>query len=310
MNRCLRSTRRYGGFGLIELMIGMVLGLLVTGAAISLFLSNQQTYRTTEGLGRVQENLRTAYELMARDLRVAGGNACNEQPTNFTNALTNGTGEWWGQLASAGWNGAVKGYAATVDFDTGGPAFGTSKGNRLSGSAAIQLFSSGDAVANVADDSGGAFTLNTPNHGFVNGDVLMVCNTNYSAIFNTTGVAGTSVAHPTSISYTANATVSRFNPVRWYIAYNSSGGTSLYRSRVYAGSERQEEVADGVSALVLQYLVNGASDYVDAAAVSDWSLVSAVRVTLTVASSDKVGTDGKALARTSTNVVELRNRNT
>ena len=32
-----------GGFGLIELMIAMVLGLLVLGAAIAVFQSNQRT---------------------------------------------------------------------------------------------------------------------------------------------------------------------------------------------------------------------------------------------------------------------------
>ena len=46
-----RATR---GFSLIEMMIAMVLGLLVVGAAIGIFVSNQQAYRATEGLGRVQ----------------------------------------------------------------------------------------------------------------------------------------------------------------------------------------------------------------------------------------------------------------
>lgn len=305
----MQGARRSGGFGLIELMIAMLLGLIVTGAAIGIFLSNQQTYRATEGLGRVQENLRTAYELMARDLRVAGGNACNELPANFKNRLTSGAGEWWGQLASADWSRALKGYAGTAGFDAGGPAFGTAEGKRLSGSAAVEVFSGGDAVASVSDDGGSTFTLNTSDHGFVSGDVLMVCDTNNSAIFNATAVSGTRISHPASISYAANATVSRFNAVRWYVAHNGNGGTSLYRSRVYAGSERQEEVADNVSALDLQYLVDGASGYVDATKVTDWSSVLAIRVTLTIASPDKVGTDGKVLTRTSTHVVELRNRN-
>jgi type IV pilus assembly protein PilW len=309
MKRSMQSARRSGGFSLIELMIGMLLGLIVTGAAIAIFLSNQQTYRATEGLGRVQENLRTAYELMAQDLRAAGGNTCNELPANFKNKLTSGTSEWWGTLASADWSSAIKGYASTVGFDVGGPAFGTSEGQRLSGSAAIELFSGGDVAASVAADSGSVFTLNSSSHGFVSGDVLLVCDTNNSAIFNATTVSGTSVTHTTSISYSANATMSRFNAVRWYIAYNGNSGTSLYRSRVYAGSERQEEIADNVSALDLQYLVDGGTEYEDAAEVTDWSTVLAIRVTLSITSPDKVGTDGKVLTRTSTHVVELRNRN-
>ncbi|MFP3416601.1 prepilin-type N-terminal cleavage/methylation domain-containing protein, partial [Bacillus sp. SIMBA_074] len=57
-----RSGRRLGrqqGFSLIELMIALVLGLLVVGAAIGIFLSNRQTYQATEGVGRAQEGVRT-----------------------------------------------------------------------------------------------------------------------------------------------------------------------------------------------------------------------------------------------------------
>ena len=42
------------GLTLVELMIAMMLGLLVVGSASAIFISNRQTYRATEGLGRVQ----------------------------------------------------------------------------------------------------------------------------------------------------------------------------------------------------------------------------------------------------------------
>ena len=65
-----RSARNaVRGLTLVELMIAMMLGLLVVGSATAIFISNRQTYRATEGLGRVQENGRMAFELMARDLR-------------------------------------------------------------------------------------------------------------------------------------------------------------------------------------------------------------------------------------------------
>ncbi len=305
------SRRTASGFTLIELMIAMILGLLVTAAALGIFLANQQTYRTTEGLGRVQESMRTAFELMARDLRVAGGNACNDKPANFTNALTSGTGEWWGELATSGWANSVKGFADTTAFDVGGPAFGTSEGNRLSGSDAIEVFSVGDSAVSISADGGSTFTVNASDHGFVAGDVLLACDTNDSAIFNATSVSGTTIGHPTSLSYAANSTLSRFKAARWYVAYNGNSGTSLYRSRLYAGAVQQEEIADNISDMQLEYLVDGGTGYVDAAAVSDWSSVVAVRVTLTATSKDKVGTDGssaKVLERTLVHVVELRNR--
>ena len=60
------------GFTLIELMIAMLLGLIVVGAAGSVFLSSQKTYKTTEEMARLQEGGRAAFELMAKDIREAG----------------------------------------------------------------------------------------------------------------------------------------------------------------------------------------------------------------------------------------------
>ena len=53
----------HAGFGLIELMISMVLGLLVLGAAIAVFQSNQRTFNANEGQNRIQEGARAAYEI-------------------------------------------------------------------------------------------------------------------------------------------------------------------------------------------------------------------------------------------------------
>ena len=70
-------NRSHAGFGLIELMISMVLGLLVLGAAIAVFQSNQRTYNANEGQNRIQEGARAADEMMSRDIRAAGGTACS-----------------------------------------------------------------------------------------------------------------------------------------------------------------------------------------------------------------------------------------
>jgi type IV pilus assembly protein PilW len=68
---------RSRGFTLLELMISMVLGLVVIGGALGVVLSNRQSYRTNEGLSQVQERARTAFELLARDVRQAGVTGCN-----------------------------------------------------------------------------------------------------------------------------------------------------------------------------------------------------------------------------------------
>ena len=60
------------GFGLVELMVALVLGLVLMGAAISVYLNNMQSARFQNGVMRVQENGRFAIDLLSRTFRMAG----------------------------------------------------------------------------------------------------------------------------------------------------------------------------------------------------------------------------------------------
>ena len=82
------QKRVHVGFGLIELMISMVLGLLVLGAAIAVFQSNQRTFDANEGTNRIQEGARVAYELMSKDIRAAGGAACSNLAMSHVSGTT------------------------------------------------------------------------------------------------------------------------------------------------------------------------------------------------------------------------------
>ena len=83
------TIRKHRGFTLVELMVALVLGLIMTGALLSAFIANRNVYAATESLGRVQENARAAFELMARDVREAGGTPCNSQEPPSVNVVKN-----------------------------------------------------------------------------------------------------------------------------------------------------------------------------------------------------------------------------
>jgi type IV pilus assembly protein PilW len=57
-------------------MVAITLGLVLTAAALSIFLSNRQSYEVTETLSRLQENARFGLDSMIRDLRAAGYFGC------------------------------------------------------------------------------------------------------------------------------------------------------------------------------------------------------------------------------------------
>jgi type IV pilus assembly protein PilW len=69
MSRSLHAQR---GFSLVELLVAMTLGLLLTGAAVGLFQSVRQLHHEQERVAQMKENLRFVSDFMARDIRGAG----------------------------------------------------------------------------------------------------------------------------------------------------------------------------------------------------------------------------------------------
>ena len=60
------------GFSIVELMIALLLGLILLGGVIQVFLSSRQTHSANEAMSRMQENGRFALEFIARSARLAG----------------------------------------------------------------------------------------------------------------------------------------------------------------------------------------------------------------------------------------------
>lgn len=331
------ARQQIRGFGIVELMVAMALGLFLVGGAISVFVTNQQAYRTTEQLSRMQESGRTAVELMSREVREAGGNPCGSRmPTaNVVNPPT----PWWGN-----WADGIRGYDG--DVDANGIAFGTDEGERIEGTDAVFLvFGNSNSSVRIAshDPNSAQFKVNTNGHGLTDGEIVMVCNYERAAIMQLTNVSTTNptLVHNTGTGTPGNCTKALGTPVVcdntpaaswytfrdgllmrltseiWYVGANSRGGRSLYRARLFNNAgvpgTVSEEIAEGVTNLQMTYLQLDAAgavpiDYVDASAVTSWSDVTAVRITITLQSLQNVGTDGAPLQRQMTQVATLRNR--
>jgi type IV pilus assembly protein PilW len=66
-------TKAYArGMTIIELMVAMVLGLLLTAIIITMFSSAKASYRLQDGLTRIQEDGRVAVTLIGEEVRKAG----------------------------------------------------------------------------------------------------------------------------------------------------------------------------------------------------------------------------------------------
>lgn len=76
--------RRQRGLSIVELLIASALGLFLVGGAITLFIGNLTNSRQMLLDARINQDLRAAADLIARDLRRAGywANAVNVTTTN------------------------------------------------------------------------------------------------------------------------------------------------------------------------------------------------------------------------------------
>lgn len=276
------AARREAGFGLIELMIAMVLGLIVIGAAFAIFMSSQNTYRSNEDLSRIQESARAAFELMSRDIRAAGGSACS----NFS--VVEGSGAVVNRFRDA---------AVTGDADS------------------LRVVSGDDAAYSVVASTSTSVTLDADeidaaDDVFEVDDFILLCNARKTHVVQATGVSGLTVSfatlpggyNPTADEFAPPGAVvlARLRDVNWFVQANDRGGDSLFVSRM--GGD-PEEVAEGVQSLSFTYLETGSNDYV--ATPADWRNVIAVRMNMTL---QGVSADGESLTRTVSNVVSMRGR--
>jgi type IV pilus assembly protein PilW len=67
-----QGTIRQNGMTLVEIMVALTIGLLITLAITTLFISMRQSYLQNDAIAKMQENARFALELITQDLRHAG----------------------------------------------------------------------------------------------------------------------------------------------------------------------------------------------------------------------------------------------
>lgn len=308
-----RSVNSIKGFSLVELMISITLGLLIVAATLSIFSSNKQTYRTTENLGRVQENARMAFELIGNDVREASGTQCS-RGIDVVSVLSPSAPMAGGDVWSD-WVNSVRG------LDNTGP----------NNSDTLQVKSSSEDMFHVNDHDSGAATVNintSQNHTLLVGDIVMLCDYRQGAIFQVSGVAGDTVTHTAAglnttaslgiggvaYEFSDHATISRVSASQWFVAANGRGGNSLFRStlRNVGGNPAmvQEEVAEGVNNMQVSFLLPGNADFVASGAVplARWDEVLAVRIAITFESADAIGTGAVRIQRPMIQTFNLRNR--
>ncbi|MDY0014155.1 MAG: PilW family protein [Rhodocyclaceae bacterium] len=326
------NLRRQGGLTLVELMVALTLGLLLSGMIVGIFVSNHQSYRIQNALARIQESGRFGLEFMGRDIRGASFlGSC--QPAGDIHRVTNTLSSGYFANVAVG----VEGFDAggTDDWE---PALDSSISDEspTDGSDILTLRLAGDGVpveTPYMDDPSAAIQVQADDR-FKQGNIAVVCDASAAAIFQITSISSGSLVHGKNLGkkFGAGAEIFTFSTKSYFVATSQSGsGTSLW---VKVDDADPVELVEDVERMQIEYGLSpgnedqSADRYVAAPDVDDWARVVAVRLHLLIASGEPgLRSDGAQsmtfndndkdtpplpsstrIRKTFTSVINLRNR--
>lgn len=285
------APRRQRGVTLVELMIALLLGLLLTAGIIQVFVGNRTTYAYNDGLSRIQENGRFALEFMAHSTRMAGYTGCLSDVPMFNNLNGADTFAFSLDVAVEGFNANGTGPDITFQAAAVNPAPSTNAGDwspALPAELTGRVLPGSDVlvVRNVSPEanslvfpfSDSAQVFVEQPHGFAQGQILVTTDCQKASVFQATNVRdtgfGVNLVHSQSGQFTPGnstpvwgsdqeygegAEVAAAETVAFYIGRSEvTGAPALFQLRLGRASDNTagffaEELVDNVETMQVRY---------------------------------------------------------
>jgi type IV pilus assembly protein PilW len=293
MNRITTSARtleRQKGVTLVELMVSLLLGLLLTAGIIQVFAGNRVTYAFNDGLSRIQESARFSLDHMAYNARMAGYSGCLsdvaiynnlDAPNDFRDDIENGI-----QGHNANGTGVAQTFTASA-VDPAPSATPSAWTPGLPGELNNRVIPGSDVLI-VRSIAGAANSLVSPftnaaqlfvaePHDFMEGEILVVTDCQKASIFQLTEVTGTgfgvNLVHSNAGSfvpgnsgpnwgpeqdYGLGAEVARLQTHAFYIGRGTNNRPALFQLRLQRQSGTAsgfvpEELVSGIDTMQVRY---------------------------------------------------------
>jgi type IV pilus assembly protein PilW len=302
----LRPIRQSSGFGLVELMIAMTIGLILLGGIGYVFLGSQLTFRTQDDFSRIQENVRYALETVGVDVRMAGYAGCvNLAAINPASPIS--VGVIANNPPAVDLGDALRGYVGAT-----WAAPGTAPATWVAGTGVLHIIRASEAgvtlTGNLTPTNANVQITGNP-YNFADGEALLVSNCETADLFRATTISSSSgtvtIPHSTAMN-TANFTVNQYQngaevfrvvSTTYFIATNPAGNPALYR-RPEGGDA--EELVENVEDIVMRFGIDANNDfivdsYVAAGDVTNWRQVLTARVSMVFrGNSDNVATQSQS----------------
>ncbi len=247
----MKKIKNQSGISLVELLIGLVLGLFLTGGAVQTFMVTKTSYRFSDALARVQENGRFGLELISRDLRMTGFFGCASfSAANINDTIINPAG--------TGYNTLLYSFGTPLDGNDN-TELNASDRLILKGAMDESYLLSAAAASSSAD-----FVINIDN-GITQSDVvavgdcesidiIQVTNNDADATGDVEHAVGTTnpgnLTASMSKVYGTDAHITPVSVVQYFIATGANGEPSLFRS---VNGATPDELLSGVENMQILY---------------------------------------------------------
>ena len=336
---------RQGGLTLVELMIGLVIGLVMTGAISFLFIDASRNYRVTDNLSRMQETSRFVLDKIGRDARGAGYYGCAGEEALLDNLLNNassylynfGTAVEAHVAPATGWPTSMSGFGSPTvrdDFDTTNAS--SQAVTPIPGSHILALRGVPDGGISVHAQPEGTSIKFSVTNALSENDIVLVTTCKEAVVLQITGIQPpqsandfTNATHrrdqthfpgndrPKTWADVIDGEVMHIATMTYFIANHPyHQRRSLFRR---IGANPAVEVGRNVVGMQIFGGLDTDGDRQIESFVptsdpnwgtsNDWDDVRAIRVQLTLQSEDTgIGPNGGPLTYTTTTTIALRNR--
>lgn len=331
--RMRKQFNRSSGFGLVEVLVAITIGLILLGGAISMLSTNKWAYKAVEHQSRIQENARFALETLARDLRMAGYVGCVDNLSKVTNNLNGAVGT--NLLDAAVAIEGLENYdpaGATANKTWYPGANTTMPPGMITGADAIAIryLDPTDANATVPPHmpAPAAAIHISPGNDLAMGDIVAITDCDNADVFQITGPddpdADGTLNHNTgseqpgnavqklSKAYKEGATIMKLASVVYYLGTGADGRPALFRGAIPDVGNKAlvdpRELVQGVEQIQILYGKDTTGDnvpdtYLKAGAAGlttdvNWDSVVNLRISIMVSSNEEVGQEVDNQART------------
>lgn len=296
------SQRRQAGLTLIELMIGLMIGLIVIGAVLYVFLGSRLTYKYNDAMGRIQENGRIAIDMISQDLRMTGFIGCRRLWSyTTTRQIDFSSGFETGIESRLGWE------AGSVDITGDGFILNPASAPddfQLAGTDSLIVLAGATTIPLTQFVASGSTSLTATSAVPLGPAVLSDCRFDEGLSLSEpapTGIpapavglrvttAGTTITHDGTleIEYGPYSGITPITPVSY--AVRATGREDSTGNPVLSLFRNDDELIEGVRDLCVRYGVATGSgeldNYVQVPTDTQWPRIVAIQIGLLLASVD------------------------